>query len=261
MEFIDTHAHNADPVYDGVRDQVFQRARLAGVSHIIQADTEESERVAMYALVEQYPGFLHPMLGLYPGHVTKDWQSQIDAMLPYLERGPVAIGEIGLDYHEDNPLKKEQMDAFAAQLEIASRAGLSVNIHLREATEDFFKVIESCARLGLRGNLHAFSGSAQSFKRLSKYGDWYVGIGGVLTFKNASLAREAAEIPLERMVLETDSPYLSPSPLRGTLNESANIPLVASFLAGIKKTSLRKVAELTTANAKKLFLPPYFLDK
>lgn len=253
MEFVDTHTHNSDEAYAGCEDEIIARALDAGVSKMIQADVDSRERDAMFSLVERHPGVLYPMLGLYPGSVRDDWRDEIDRMLPYRDRSIVAVGEIGLDYHYNKDFRKEQIEALRVQLELASEWGLPVNIHLREATEDFFDVVKSCAHLGLRGNLHAFSGSAETFSRLSRYGDWYVGIGGVLTFKKASIAEDIRKIPLERIVLETDSPYLTPVPHRGERNESSYIPLIAAFLAERKGTSVEEVAAITTNNAKKLF--------
>lgn len=253
MEFVDTHTHNSDEAYAGCEDEVIARALGAGVSAMIQADVDSGERDAMFGLVERHPGVLYPMLGLYPGSVREDWRDEIDKMLPYRDRGIVAVGEIGLDYHYNKDFRKEQIEALRVQLELAAKWNLPVNIHLREATEDFFDAVRDCAHLGLRGNLHAFSGSAETFRRISRYGDWYVGIGGVLTFRKASIAEDIREIPLERIVLETDSPYLTPTPHRGERNESAYIPLIAAFLAERKGISLEEVAETTTYNAKKLF--------
>ena len=207
----------------------------------------------MYALVERHPGVLRPMLGLYPGSVDKDWRREIDQLEAWRSRGPVALGEIGLDYHYGAEFKEEQKEAFRVQLELAAAWDLPVNIHLREATEDFFAIIEDCRHLHLRGNLHAFSGSAQIFARLRRLGDWYVGIGGVLTFKKAGLAEAVKDIPLECILLETDAPYLTPVPHRGERNESAYIPLIAEFLARQKGVSVEEVAAVTTRNAKRLF--------
>ena len=253
MEFIDTHTHNSDEAYRGCEDEVIARALGAGVSALIQADVDSRERDAMFSLVERHPGVLYPMLGLYPGSVGPGWRDEIDRMLPYRDRGIVAVGEIGLDYHYNKDFRKEQIEALRVQLELAAKWSLPVNIHLREATEDFISVIRDCAHMGLRGNLHAFSGSAETFRTISRYGDWYVGIGGVLTFKKASIAEDIKKIPLERIVLETDSPYLTPVPHRGERNESSYIPVIAAFLAERLGTSLEKVAATTTANAKKLF--------
>ena len=254
MEFIDTHTHNSDEAYAGAEDEVIERALGAGVTKLLQADISRRERGAMYALCARHPGVLYPMLGLYPGSVGPDWKEEIDAMLPYRSRGPVAVGEIGLDYHYGADTAELQKEAFRVQLELAAQWDLPVNIHLREATEDFFRIIEDLGpRLHLRGNLHAFSGSAEVFERLQRCGEWYVGIGGVLTFKKASIARDILRIPLSRILLETDSPYLAPTPHRGERNESSLIPIIASFLATLKGESLEKVADQTTRNARNLF--------
>lgn len=253
MEYIDTHTHNYDEAFAQDCDEVIARARAAGVSVLIQPDVDSRERDAMFSLAGRYPGVLYPMLGLYPGSVGKDWQHEIELMLPYRDRGIVAVGEIGLDYHFSKEFAAEQREAFRCQLELAAGWDLPVNIHLRDATEDFFKVMDDCAHLHLRGNLHAFSGSAEVFRRVSRYGEWYVGIGGVLTFKNAGIARDIMDIPLERIVLETDAPYLTPVPHRGQRNESAYIPDIAAFLARLKAVPTETVARVTTENARKLF--------
>ena len=208
----------------------------------------------MLAFTRSHPGVVYAMAGLYPGSVGSDYLHELDLVQEAASQdGIVAIGEIGLDYHYGDGMAKEQMEAFKTQLEIAARMSLPVNIHLRDATEDFFKVMDSCRGLTLRGNLHAFSGSAQTFRRLSSYGDFYVGIGGVVTFKNAKIAAELEDIPLERIVLETDAPYLAPVPLRGTRNESANIPIVAARIAEIKRLHINQIEAATTANALELF--------
>ena len=253
MEFIDTHTHTYDEAFAGCEDEIIARALDAGVSVQLQADVDSRERARMFALVERYPGVLRPMLGLYPGSVRKGWQAEIDELERWRGRGIVAIGEIGLDYHYGAEFKAEQKEAFRVQLELAAAWDLPVNIHLREATEDFFAIISDCRHLHLRGNLHAFSGSAETFERLRTLGDWYVGIGGVLTFKKAGIAEAVKAIPLERILLETDAPYLTPVPHRGERNESAYIPLIAGFLARRKGIDVEEVAAVTTRNAKRLF--------
>lgn len=254
MEFIDSHTHNYDEAYAGCEDEVIARAVSAGVSKLLQADIDSKERGRMFSLVERHPGVLFPMLGLYPGSVEENWRDEIDAMLPYRSKGIVAVGEIGLEYHYRPETRELQKEAFRTQLELASEWDLPVNIHLREATEDFFEIMKDCAHLHLRGNLHAFSGSAEMFDRLCRTGgDWYVGIGGVLTFKKASIAEDVKRIPLSRILLETDAPYLTPVPHRGERNESAYVPAIAAFLAQQKGVSLEDVAAITTNNAKKLF--------
>lgn len=252
-EYIDTHTHAYDEAFAGCEDEVVARGVAAGVTVQLQADVDSRERERMFALVERHPGVLRPMLGLYPGSVDKDWRREIDALEAWRDRDIVAVGEIGLDYHYGADFKAEQQEAFRVQLELAAAWNLPVNIHLREATEDFFRIIEDCRHLHLRGNLHAFGGSVETFERLRRYGDWYVGIGGVVTFKKASLAETVKHIPLERILLETDAPYLTPVPHRGERNESAYIPFIADFIARQKGVSPEEVAAVTTANAKTLF--------
>lgn len=253
MQFIDTHTHNYDAAYAEDADAVIARSLEAGVGILIQPDVDSREREAMFQLTERHPGVLYPMLGLYPGSVDEHWRDEIDAMLKYADRGIVAIGEVGLDYHYGAETAALQKEAFRAQIDIAAKTGLPLNIHLREATDDFFDIMEGCRHLGLRGNLHAYSGSYETFCRVQKYGDWRVGIGGVVTFKKASLAETARRIPLERIVLETDSPYLTPTPHRGERNESSYIPLIAARIAELKGVGVEEVAAVTTASARELF--------
>ena len=253
MEFVDTHTHISDEAFAGCEEQIISRAVGAGVTKMLQADVDSSERGPMFELCGRHPGVLFPMLGLYPGSVGPDWKEEIDAMLPYRSKGIVAVGEIGLDYHYGADTKELQKEAFRTQLELASEWDLPVNIHLREATEDFFSILDSCRHLHLRGNLHAFSGSPETFRRLQTYGEWYVGIGGVVTFKKAGIGRDIADIPLDRILLETDAPYLTPVPHRGERNESSFIPLIAAFIASAKGISVEDVAAATTKNAHQLF--------
>lgn len=253
MEFIDTHSHYCDEAFTSIQDETIERCQKAGVSTMLQADTGSDERDQMYELCRRHPGCLRPMLGIYPGNVNENWKEEMDKMLAWTDKGAVAIGEIGLDYHEGKEYASLQQDVLRLQLDLAREMDLPVNIHLRDATEDFLKVMKDPRYKGMRGNLHAFSGSVETFEQMNRLGDWYVGIGGVLTFKNASLARDICRIPLERIVLETDAPYLSPTPLRGTLNESSNIPLIAAKLAEIKDVPIQNVAEITTSNARRLF--------
>ena len=166
----------------------------------------------------------------------------------------VAVGEIGLDYHWSPDTAELQKKALKEQFRIASELDLPVNIHLRDATEDFFNVLEECRHLNLRGNLHAFSGSYETFCRIQKYGDWSVGIGGVLTFKKSNLPTTLpAVVPIDRIVLETDSPYMAPVPHRGQRNESAFVANVCTKLAESYGLSPEEVDRITTTTAKRIF--------
>ena len=251
MFFIDTHCHLSDDAFSGEEEAYISRAREAGVGLMLQPDVDSRDREAMFSLVERFPDSLRPMLGLYPGSVGKDWKDEVGRMLEYSDRPVVAVGEIGLDYHEGREFEKEQKEALHWQFDYAASRGLPVNIHLRDAMGDFIEVVRE--HRGLRGNIHAYSGSYESFLELQKLGDWYMGVGGVVTFKNASLAEVVRKVPLERIVLETDAPYLTPVPYRGMRNESSYIPIIAAKVAELKGVSVGEVAETTTKNAKTLF--------
>lgn len=251
--FIDTHTHVTDEAFRGEEDAVVQRAIAAGVGKMLLADVGSEERNPMFAACERHPGVLYPMLGLHPENVKENWRDELALLESWLPRHPVAIGEIGLDYHWDVTFKEQQKEALRAQFELAARENLPVNIHLRDATEDFLAVVRDCAHLHLRGNMHAFSGSLETWKELCRWGDWSVGIGGVVTFKKAHLPEMVKEIPLNCILLETDAPYMAPVPLRGSRNEPANIPLIAAKVAEIKGISIEEVESATTANANELF--------
>lgn len=220
---------------------------------MIQPDTDSRERASLFALSDKHPGVLYSMAGLYPGSVDECWENELADMMSYLPRGVVAIGEIGLDYHYSHDTAELQKKALIAQFELAAKLDLPVNVHLRDATEDFLKLLRECRHLGLRGNMHAFSGSWETFCELRRLGDWSVGIGGVLTFKKSKLPEVVARIPIDRIVLETDAPYLAPAPFRGKRNESMYLPFISAKIAEIKGLELAEVAAVTTANAVRLF--------
>ena len=254
--FIDTHTHFYDEWLLPDAEAAILRALEAGVGKMIQADVDSRERPAMWEIGNRHPGVIYQMLGLYPGSVTADnWREELDEVyhIADAQRAVVAIGEIGLDYHEGLEFVKEQKEVLRLQLELAARMDLPVNIHLRDATDDFFAVLEECRGLRMRGNVHAFSGSWETFVKLQKYGDWSVGIGGVVTYKNAKVAESVKKIPLEKILLETDAPYLAPVPHRGQRNESAYLPLIAAKVADIKGLSLDETETITTNNAETLF--------
>ena len=274
--FVDTHTHFYDEWLLPDAEAAVQRALEAGVGKMIQADVDSRERPAMWAIGNRHPGVIYQMLGLYPGSVDANWQKELDLVYdlardfstslemtslssrPSEARGEisgriVAIGEIGLDYHEGLEFVKEQKEVLRIQLELAAQMDLPVNIHLRDAWEDLLTILEDCAHLHLRGNLHCFSGSYEVYERANRSGEWSVGIGGVVTFKNSRLSQTLQRIPLERILLETDAPYLAPVPHRGQRNESAFLPLIAAKVAQIKDVPLQEIETITTQNAKALF--------
>ena len=255
MYFIDTHSHLYDGQFLEDSDAAVQRAVDAGVKKMVLPDIDKATRDSMFALAGRHPGTLFPCLGLHPTSVGACWREEIEEIEGRISSGTkiCAIGEIGIDCYWSKEFLKEQEEAFEAQIRLACRLGLPVIVHSRDATEPVFKVLDRCRHLSPAGVFHAFSGSIETFRNLGKYGDWYVGIGGVITYKKASIAETVKEIPLERIVLETDSPYLTPAPHRGTRNESAYVPLIAEKTALQKGITVEEVAETTSANAERLF--------
>lgn len=253
MEFIDTHAHLYDEAFAGEEDAAVERAVQAGVRRIIFPDIDSQSRDAMFEFADRHEGTIFPCLGLHPTSIDASWEKEMSMLEGYLSRKLWAIGEIGMDCYWSKEFMKEQQEAFRIQLEMAARLDLPVIIHSRESTELIISTLKECRHLSLRGVFHAFSGSVETYRELQKLGDWYVGIGGVLTYKKASIAETVKEIPLERVLLETDSPYLTPVPFRGKRNESSYIPHIASRLSELTGKEVEEIAAQTTANAEKLF--------
>ncbi|MBR5403710.1 MAG: TatD family hydrolase [Bacteroidales bacterium] len=260
---VDTHTHFYDEWLLPDAEAAIQRAVDAGVGKMIQADVDSTERPRMWEIGLRRPGVLFQMAGLYPGSVTADnWRYELDQVHSIAagdtrsEPGMtdiVAIGEIGLDYHEGREFEKEQKEVLRLQLELAAKLNLPVNIHLRDAWEDFLTILKDTKHLNLRGNLHCFSGSYEVYQEANRYGDWSVGIGGVITFKNSKLATTLERIPLHHILLETDAPYLAPVPYRGKRNESSYLPLIAQKVAEVKGLTREECERVTTENAQKLF--------
>ena len=249
---VDTHTHFYDEWLLPDAEAAIQRALDAGVGKMIQADVDSTERPRMWEIGLRHPGVLFQMAGLYPGSVTADnWRYELDQVQGIT--GVVAIGEIGLDYHEGREFEKEQKEVLRLQLELAAQRNLPVNIHLRDAWEDLLTIFKDCRHLNLRGNLHCFSGSYEVYEEANRYGDWSVGIGGVVTFKNSKLATTLERIPLHHILLETDAPYLAPVPHRGERNESSFLPLIAQKVAEVKGLTMEECERITTENAERLF--------
>lgn len=253
MEFTDTHTHLYEEAFAGEERQAVERAVEAGVTKLVFPDIDAKSRDSMFALADMFPGTAFPCLGLHPTSVDAGWKAEIEKLGQYLDKNIVAIGETGMDCYWSKEYVEEQKQALEYQLELAHRLDLPVIIHSRDATGPIFDVLEKCRHLDMRGVFHAFSGSIETFRRLQKYGRWYVGIGGVLTYKKASIAETVKDIPLDSILLETDSPYLTPVPRRGTRNESSYIPYIASKLSELKNTDIEETAAVTTENARQLF--------
>ena len=253
MQFIDTHTHLYDEAFAGEEDLAVQRAKEAGITRMILPDIDSQTRDAMFELAARHEGVLFPCLGLHPTSVGADWEKEFELVEERPARGIKAIGEIGMDCYWSREYVKEQQIVLRRQLELADKLSLPVIIHSRESTELILNVLKECRHLNISGVFHAFSGSVETYRELQRLGDWYIGIGGVLTYKKASIAETIKDIPLSRILLETDSPYLTPVPYRGKRNESSYIPHIAARLAEIQGKDIAEVAETTTENAVKLF--------
>lgn len=253
MRFTDTHSHLYDEAYGAEEDIILGRAVEAGVDRIIIPDIDSQTRESMFTLADRHPGTLFPTLGLHPTSVGPDWQKELEALLEYEKHRIWAIGEVGIDCYWSKEFLEEQKEVFRIMLRMAHDMSLPVIIHSRDASEVIINILKEHKHLDLRGVFHAFSGSIETYREIRKLGEWSVGIGGVLTFKKASIAETVKSIPLERILLETDAPYLTPVPHRGERNESSYIPIIAARLAELKGIDMEQVAEQTTRNAEKLF--------
>lgn len=249
--YCDSHAHLDDRRFEDDRDTIFQELSAHGVGLIVNigCDLPSSERSV--ALAEKYP-FVYAAVGSHPDdadHVNGKLLDQYRRLAQH--KKVVAIGEIGLDYYYDDVPREIQLNAFEEQMELAESLNLPVIVHMRDATEDALAVV--ARHPNVKGVFHCFSGSVETAQWLVAHG-WYVGFTGVVTFKNARKAVEVVEaIPIERILTETDCPYMSPEPHRGKRNDSRNIPLIAAKIAEIKGMTAEKVGRITTENVKRLF--------
>lgn len=255
VEFADTHTHLYDPAYENP-DEAVERAVAAGVTKLLLPDTDSSVRKNMIGLARRHPEHCRFAIGLHPTEFTadnfeKEMQAMLEAAMLYKDE-LAAIGEIGLDYYYSRDLAELQQKAFKEQILLADLLDKPILIHCRDAFEDCIQLLKKYAGANTRGIFHAYSGSLEGYRELKRLGRFYLGIGGVVTFKNAHIARYLEEIPLEDIVLETDAPYLTPVPHRGERNESAYIPLIAQKISDIKGIPLEEVAAVTTSNAIKL---------
>ena len=252
--FIDTHTHLYDKAFDSDITNVVERAKIAGVKKVILPGIDSNTHSKLLKLAEKFPDYTLPAIGVHPTSIDLNYEKELEFVYDNIESLPYcAIGEIGIDKYWSKEFISQQKIAFEQQLILSAKKNLPVIIHSREATEDIFDVLERVKSHNIRGVFHAFSGSIESFKKLDNFGEFMVGIGGVLTYKNASIAKVIESIPLNRIVLETDAPWLTPAPYRGKRNESSYIPIIAAEIAKIKGCSVAEVAEQTTINATKLF--------
>jgi TatD DNase family protein len=250
---IDTHAHIYLDEFLPDNQQFIQRAQESGVEKIFMPNIDLTSIDPMLAMEEKYPDICYPMMGLHPCYVQQDATAALKSIREWLDKRRFsAVGEIGLDYHWDKSNIDIQKQAFEQQIIWASELELPVIIHSRKSLEDCISIIKKHQRGKLRGIFHCFSGSLEEAKKIEGLG-FFMGIGGVITYKNAGVKEVVKHIPLESLVLETDAPYLTPVPFRGKRNEPAYLEYVVDTLAEAKEMAKENVAHQTTQNALKLF--------
>jgi TatD DNase family protein len=259
MQLIDTHCHLYSKEFDKDRDEMVHRAEKEGVESFYLPMVDSSSRAALLDLEARYPGVCFGMTGLHPTSVKESYADELRIVEEDLaQRSWAAIGEIGLDFYWDRTFERQQYEAFHLQIEWAVQHRLPIVIHSRDSMKETIGVVREHQRVvgqqdgGLRGVFHCFGGSLDDARAIVELG-FYLGIGGVLTYKNSSLPEVLKAVPLSNIVLETDAPYLSPVPFRGKRNEPAYLRYVVERLAEVVGLTIEEVASATTANAQKLF--------
>lgn len=250
---IETHTHMDDSAFEEDRSRMIEEIKNSGILYLMNVSASLSSIKSSMELAKKYD-FIYTSVGVHPsetGELNEENFAWIKEQLSYEK--VKAIGEIGLDYHWQEPEKETQKFWFRRQLQLAREAKLPVIIHSREAAMDTFQIMKEEKADDVKGVIHCFSYTKETARDYLNW-DYYFGIGGVVTFQNAKKLKEAVEyIPIENIVLETDSPYLSPVPYRGKRNSSLNLPIIAQEVANIKKMDVEKVVEITTKNAAKLY--------
>ncbi|WP_315351351.1 TatD family hydrolase [Segatella oris] len=255
MTFTDTHTHLDGEEFKADLPDVISRAKEQGVGRVFIPAIDLKSVDTVLDVCRQYPGYAFPMIGLHPEDVKADWEMQLDAMKSRFNEAPfIAIGEVGLDFYWDRTFEREQLLAFEAQVEWAVEAQLPLMIHCRKAQNELVHILKKYESRLSGGVFHCFTGNQKEAEQLLQFKRFALGIGGVLTFKSSHLREDLpASVPLERIVLETDSPYMAPVPHRGERNESAFVHLVLEKLAEVYGVSADKVAQVTEENVRRIF--------
>jgi TatD DNase family protein len=253
---IDTHAHLFLDQFKEDLPEVIQRSKSNGVELCLMPNIDLETIDDLKSTYSQDPSFFRKMMGLHPTSVAENWEEQLEGIKTELfsnQEEYIAVGEIGVDLYWEQKLKAAQENAFREQLLWGIELKKPVVIHVRDSFDECLRIVEEVNHPDLRGVFHCFTGNLNQANRIQEFGDFYIGVGGVLTFKNSGLDSTLLNVPLSSMILETDSPFLAPTPHRGKRNESSYIRLVAERLAEVKDTSIEELEEITTSNAKKLF--------
>ncbi len=250
---IDTHCHLYHEDFDADRPAMMERANAQGVGGFYLPAIDSNVIAAMLQMEEDYPQQCFAMMGLHPCSVKENYEAELRIAEEWLQRRKfAAIGETGLDFYWDKTFTPQQYSAFKVQVGWAKQYKIPIVIHSRQSTQECIDVIAALHDGQLGGVFHCFGGSVEEALQITGLG-FYLGIGGVITYKNSGLAAVIAQLPLDKIVLETDAPYLTPVPFRGKRNESAYLSHVVKKIAEVKNMSVKEVEEITTQNAGKLF--------
>ena len=251
---IDTHSHIYSEEFDSDRNEVILRAQKAGVTKIILPNVDSESLPRMLQLESEYPGYCFAAIGLHPTSVKENYAEELAIVKKELERREyIAIGEIGIDLYWDKSFLKEQIQVFVQQIEWALEYNLPVIIHVRDSFRETMDILEQFRGKGLEGVFHSFTGTIDQAREIIEFGGFYIGINGIVTFKNSGLDAVVEQIDAQYLLLETDAPYLTPTPFRGKRNESEHLTLIAAKLATIFNINFNQITEITTKNAYKLF--------
>ena len=253
MVLTDTHTHLYYETIADKRAALVQRCIDNNINRLFLPNVDAESVPLVYDLVKAYPELCYPMLGLHPCSVKADWEQELATIkAAHQHHNIYAIGEIGIDLYWDKTFLTEQVEAFRQQINWAKSLKLPIVIHCRDAFNEVYEVLQQEHDENLRGIFHCFSGNLEQAKQVIKLG-FYLGIGGVVTYKNAGLDKVVSEIDLKHIVLETDSPYLTPVPFRGKPNESSYLIYIAQKVADLHQTGVEEVAFITTQNSRQVF--------
>lgn len=254
MKLTDTHTHIYEAEFAEDIDEVISRLEANHISTVLLPNIDSTSIDNMHALADRRPDLFRCMMGLHPTNVNENYRNELDIVASWLEkRDYCAIGEIGIDLYWDQTFKSEQITAFEAQIEMALSHNLPIDIHCRNAFPETIDTLRKFKEKGVRGVFHSFTGTIEEAETIFGLGDFLLGINGIVTFKKAEIACTLEKIPMEKILLETDAPYLAPVPHRGKRNESAYLLHIAEKVAEIKGISVEEVAETTTINAARAF--------
>lgn len=251
---IDSHSHIYGRDFNNDRDKAIARAREAGVKHIILPNENLVSVQYVVAARDDYPGYISIALGLHPEEVKDDYEQKLAAMRPLLDvHHPVAVGEIGIDLYWDATWREQQMEVLDTQLHWCKELDIPFIIHCREALDEILSVMDNFGEPLPPGVFHSFTGTPADVEKVRQRGDFYFGVNGIVTFKKSNVKDILPAVGIDRLLLETDSPYLAPFPHRGKRNESAYIPYICNFIAGCMGIAPEDVSRATDRNTIKLF--------